>query len=85
MFTRPIGNRHSFSHAVDHELFDMVDHVPSNIPSHLLDDNEAVIRRITKKTKLKLEARFSEYWTSSENQFGPFNSNQICAHDRTTG
>ena len=29
---RPTGKRHSLAHSVDHVSFDLIDHVPSDIP-----------------------------------------------------
>ena len=53
--TRPSGKRHSSSHFIDHMSFDVVDHVPSNVPEsslsarlYIFEDNQAVIRMTTK-------------------------------------
>ena len=53
--TRPSGKRDSLSHSIDHISLALVDHVPINFPEssfparlYVFDDNEAVIRMISK-------------------------------------
>ena len=48
--------RHSLCHSTDQFAFDMLDHVPSNIPEssfparlQIFEDNEAVIRMIIRR------------------------------------
>ena len=59
--TRPSCTNYSLSRFIDHMCFDMVDHVPSNIPEssftarlYISEDNEPVIRTIIQGRRLKL-------------------------------